>query len=110
VGLDGKVRELHIDESLESIDFTDFEPALQKPQEETLVDCPYFHVEKWELDEPREAAPAGRFAIFTVLEGTVKCAGEEFHPGEFFLIPAMLEERSLEPVAGRASVLRTTIP
>ncbi len=110
VGLDGKVRELHIDESLDSIDFKDFEPVLQVPQGETLVDCQYFHVEKWELAQPREACPAGGFAIFTVLEGAAKCSGMEFHRGEFFLIPATLEDRMLHPVAGSASLLRTTIP
>jgi mannose-6-phosphate isomerase len=110
VGLNGKVRELHIDESLASIDFTDFEPALQVPQGETLVDCPHFHVEKWNLTAPRESVPAGEFAIFTMLEGAAKCAGLEFHPGEFFLIPATLEDRALEPLSGKASLLRTTIP
>jgi mannose-6-phosphate isomerase len=110
VGLDGKARELHIDESLDSIDFTDFEPALQVPQGETLVDCAWFHIEKWPLAEPREACPPGAFAIFTVLDGAAKCAGQEFQPGEFFLIPATLEDRMLRPAAGGASLLRTTIP
>jgi mannose-6-phosphate isomerase len=110
VGLNGKVRELHIDESIESIDFTDFEPVLQVPQGETLVDCPYFRVEKWDLAESRESSPPGSFAIFTLLEGAAKCAGVEFRPGAFFLIPATLEDRVLEPVAGAASLLRTTIP
>jgi mannose-6-phosphate isomerase len=110
VGLDGKMRQLHIDESLKSIDFTDFEPALQVPKGETIVDCPLFLVEKWDLPQPRESAPPGAFAIFTVLAGEVESAGLKFHPGEFFLIPAGLEDRALHPVAGPAALLRTTIP
>lgn len=110
VGLDGKMRQLHIDESLKSIDFTDFEPALQIPQGETLVHCPFFHVEKWDVATPRESSPPGDFAIFTVLTGSVKSAGVEFHPGEFFLIPASLEDRILHPIASPASLLRTTVP
>jgi mannose-6-phosphate isomerase len=110
VGLDGKTRQLHIDESLKSIDFTDFEPALQAPQGETLVHCRYFHVEKWDLTQPRESAPSGECAIFTVLTGAVKSSGLEFHPGEFFLIPAALDDRILHPITSPASVLRTTIP
>ena len=109
LGLDGKMRQLHIDESLKSIDFTDFEPTLQTADGETLVDCPFFHVEKWDLAQPRQAAPAGDWAIFTVLGGAVKSGGLEFRPGEFFLIPAALEDRLLEPTAGATSVLRTTI-
>jgi mannose-6-phosphate isomerase len=110
VGLDGKARELHIDESLASIDFNDIEPALQAPEGETLVDCTWFHVERWELTEAREAVAAGGFAIFTVLSGAIKCAGFEFHAGEFFLIPATLEDRMLHPIAGPAAVMRTTVP
>jgi len=110
VGLDGKTRELHIDESLKSIDFADFEPSLQPGGREAIVECPYFHVEKWNLSEPREASPAGQFAIFTVISGSVRCCALQFLPGEFFLIPADLADRALHPLSGPASVLRTTIP
>jgi mannose-6-phosphate isomerase len=110
VGLDGKTRQLHVEESLKSIDFTDFEPTLQTPVGDTLVDCPYFHVEKWNLDAPREAAPAGEWAIFTVVSGSVKSVGTEFRAGEFFLVPASLEDRILHPAASPAALLRTTIP
>ena len=110
VGLDGKMRELHIEESLKSIDFTDHEPALEPARGETIVDCTHFRVEKWDLTETREAAKAGEFAIFTVLTGAVKSGELEFQPGEFFLVPARMENREIAPVAGGASVLRTTIP
>jgi mannose-6-phosphate isomerase len=110
VGLDGKTRQLHVDESLQSIDFTDFEPTLQAADGETLVDCLHFHVEKWELAGSREGSAAGSYAIFTVLSGAVTCAGEEFRPGDFFLVPATLENRTLHPVAGLVSLLRTTVP
>jgi mannose-6-phosphate isomerase len=110
VGLDGKARELHIDESLKSIDFADFEPALQGVPTGLLVECPEFRVEKWDLAEPREAVPAGEFAIFTVLAGVVSSGGMEFRAGEFFLVPAILEDRVLYPVEGPCSLLRTTIP
>ena len=108
VGLDGKTRQLHIDESLKSVDFTDFEPALQTANGETLVDCPYFHVEKWDMEGSREAASNGAWAIFTVLTGTIMSGGLEFEPGSFFLIPASLEDSVLKPVTEKASVLRTT--
>jgi len=110
VGLDGKMRELHIDKSLQSIDFADFEPQFQVPDGETLVHCPWFHVEKWGLSGPRESCPAGEIAIFTVLSGAIECAGLQFNPGDFFLIPATLDDRMLRPAAAESSVLRTTIP
>ena len=58
VGLDGKPRELHITQSLASIDFNDFEPKLVgtkfaadvKIQKRSLVNDPLFNVETWKLD------------------------------------------------------------
>jgi mannose-6-phosphate isomerase len=110
VGSDGKPRQLHVGESMKSIDFADFEPALQPAFHEPLVHCPYFQIDKWDLAQPREAAPEGAFAIFAVLSGTVTCAGLEFRTGDFFLVPATLKDRVVKSAAGAATVLRTTIP
>lgn len=112
VGLDGKARELHIEDSLRSIDFADSEPGIARPAGEVVVECEHFRVEKWKLGAaPREACAAGGFAIFTVLDGTVRCGGEEFQAGNFFLVPAALAERGIAAATpDGAEVLRTTIP
>ena len=109
-GLDGKPRALHVAESLRSIDFNDHEPELQKPESDPLVQCAYFQVDRWTLDAPREAAPAGDFAVMTCLSGKVSCGGEIFGPGQFFFVPASMEDRRLVPEASGTTVLRTTIP
>ena len=109
-GLDGKPRALYVVESMRSIDFNDFEPGLQKPGCDPLVRCPYFEIARWDLDAPREAAPAGDFAVLTCLSGKVECAGETFGPGHSFLVPAILEDRLLKPAEPGTAVLRTTIP
>lgn len=109
LGLDGKPRELHVGESLESINFDDVEPAIAQPQGETLVDCPLFRVEKWDLTAPRISEGPG-FAIFTVVEGRVECGGREFERGSFFLLPACVANREVRPLSPDACVLRTTIP
>jgi mannose-6-phosphate isomerase len=109
LGADGKPRRLHIDESLQSIDFNDFEPELVRPRAETLVRDPAFVIDKWNLTSQREAAPSGEFAIFCCLNGEVECAGSRFKPGEFFLVPAMLQDRHVSP-RGETSLLRVTIP
>src|SRR5271154_211935 len=57
-GLDGKPRELHIAQSLASIDFADFEPKLvetqftlaEEFQRRPLVNDPLFNVETWKLN------------------------------------------------------------
>ena len=78
----------------------------------TLVDCPFFRVEKWNLDAPRPALEntGGRFAIFTCLEGEVECAGVRFEPGRFFLVPASLATAEVRPVTAGTEILRTSIP
>lgn len=110
LGLDGKPRELHVEESMQSIDFDDIEPAVAKPNGEALVKCDYFVVEKWELDAPRAAFEEGKFAIITMLEGEVECGGMHFKPGAFFLVPSILPSSTLTPVNGKATLLRTTLP
>jgi mannose-6-phosphate isomerase len=109
LGLDGKPRELHVRESLESINFDDTEPGVAEPRGEILVECPLFRVEKWALTGARCDAGAG-FAIFTVDEGTVECGARTFSRGAFFLLPASATNRELRPLTANASVLRTTIP
>ena len=109
-GLDGKPRALHVPESMLSIDFEDVEPAMQPRGAEPLVDCDYFRVQHWALDAPRKGAATGDFSIIAVLSGTVGCAGDEFGPGEFFLIPATLPDPLLTPVEANTTLLRTTIP
>jgi mannose-6-phosphate isomerase len=109
LGLDGKPRELHVGESLDSINFDDVEPGIVKPQGEVLVECPLFRVEKWALNAPRES-PGPGFAIFTVTDGAVECGGWRFLRGTFFLLPACAEDREVRPLADGTTVLRTTIP
>jgi len=108
-GLDGKPRALHLAESLASIDFADHEPALAQPAGETIVSCPEFHVERWQLATPR-ADTSRDGVIFTVLSGEVECGGERFQRGEFFLLPAKASARTLTPAAQSTAVLCTTIP
>jgi mannose-6-phosphate isomerase len=108
-GLDGKPRALHVAESLASIDFNDHEPTIAQPVGETIVSCAEFRVEHWQLAAPRTDTSADG-VIFTVLGGTVECAGEHFQRGKFFILPARASDRTLTPAAHDASVLRTTIP
>ena len=110
VGTDGKPRRLHVSEAMQSIDFTDIEPSLIQSSGETLVRDSVFVVDKWDLISEREAAPPGKFAIFLCLDGEINCAGLKFKPGDFFLIPAALQDRNLYPRGADTSLLRTMLP
>ena len=109
MGLDGQPRELHVEESLASIDFEDFEPGMDRPTGPVIAGCDYFRVEKLELSEGNATGNwnAKHFSIFSVAEGTVQCGGKRFGKGDFFLLP----KGDGVVVAEKHSVLlRTTLP
>jgi len=106
----GKPRQLHIEQALQCIDFKDVGPKLVEPQGELLIRHKLFEVQKWNLDQPREIAPLGQFAIVCCLTGRLRCADTDLSPGEFFLVPAQLQDRQLKPLEAKTSLLRVTIP
>ncbi len=103
VGLDGKPRQLHITESLASIDFNDFEPALVPRDGRTLdhlehrplVNDPLFRVDAITATASASMPVASNLGIIGVVEGkaTVTGAGEslEVAKGGFCLLPAALK-------------------
>jgi mannose-6-phosphate isomerase len=106
----GMKRELHIQQAIQCIDFEDVQPKLIQSEGELLISQSLFEIRKWNLDEAREAAPLGQFAIVCCLTGNLSCAKVKLAPGDLFLIPAHLEKRQLKPLAPNTSLLRVTIP
>lgn len=107
VGLDGKPRELHIAESLASMDFNDFEPKLvpafyrQAPNFKfrQLVEDPLFNVQEMVFENAGSMRPAGQFLrIIAVVKGAATILDGssgislELRAGQFGLIPACLKE------------------
>jgi mannose-6-phosphate isomerase len=106
----GMKRELHIQQAIQCIDFEDVRPKLIQSEGELLISQSLFEIRKWNLDEAREAAPFGQFAIVCCLTGNLSCAKAKLAPGDFFLIPAHLGDRQLKPLGPDTSLLRVTIP
>jgi len=101
VGLDGKPRELHVPQSLASIDFSDFEPPLEprtaKQQGEATVrpvtQCPLFNVEQVGLGAGKQLSLAPQtMHILGVVSGDITVEAKEgnlaLRAGEFGLVPA----------------------
>jgi mannose-6-phosphate isomerase len=115
VGLDGQPRELHIAQSLASIDFNDFEPKLvetkfagSEVKVRSLVDDPLFNVEAWKLDSEANAfLNPKQLQIIAVTGGQIeiKCGSTivNLSAGQFSLIPASLERTEI--VAKSAAAL-----
>ena len=94
VGLEGQPRQLHIDESLQSIDFNDYEPTPVRntPGNKTLADCNEFRIRKFKLnsndktlDLPALECPR----LIHIISGEVSEAlsGKVLNKGENFLQP-----------------------
>jgi mannose-6-phosphate isomerase len=103
-------RAMHIAEAMQCIDFNDREPGLLQPDGESLVRHERFEIDKWLLQSEREIAEPGIFAIVVCLTGAVACAGREFKPGDFFLVPAELKDRGIQPKGENVSLLRVMMP
>jgi mannose-6-phosphate isomerase len=106
----GTKRDLHVEQAIQCIDFEDVQPELIQSEGDLLISDRLFEIRKWNLDEAREAAPPGQFAIVCCLTGNVSCAKTKLSPGEFFLVPAHLKDRQLKPLAPDTTLLRVTIP
>jgi mannose-6-phosphate isomerase len=76
----GKSRALHVKEALESIQWSDVEPAFVQPRGERLLVCDYFKVTRWWLarEEVREIVPdRGTFRFLFVADGKIQNEGGE---------------------------------
>jgi len=110
VGLDGKPRELHVPQSLASIDFNDFEPKLAGAHEQVadvkyraLVDDPLFKVMETQLGSAEFVSlREGVLRIVAVVRGSIKVFGQDAGPGvvlaagQFCLLPASLKKPEIE--------------
>ncbi len=118
VGLDGQPRDLHVAQSLASIDFNDFEPALASGEEtagtncriRTLVRDPLFNVELISAQSDSVIPlPASRMQILGVVTGEVRVSGSStpvLRAGDFCLLPACLPQ--VELITSKAAQLLRT--
>ena len=109
LGLDGKPRELHVEQSKDAVDYsvlddykTSYTSELNKPV--SLVECNYFKTHLLELSEAVEIPVKANdsFMIVICLEGAGRLTDSngyslELKQGETVLVPASIESVSLIP-------------
>ncbi|MFZ1074643.1 MAG: type I phosphomannose isomerase catalytic subunit [Verrucomicrobiia bacterium] len=112
VGLDGKPRDLHVPESLASIDFADFEPALvqckfagNEIKTRPLVKDVLFNVEVVEMNSGTELDLKPRkLQIIAVVSGWLEIqsgsTSVNLAAGQFCLVPACLEQTEVSAKSG----------
>lgn len=124
LGLDGRPRELHLDQALNAIAFDDFEPDLirsewvQSPQggmERELVSHRLFRITqfRWEAGESRTFRPNGQMSIWAGLSGRLLLAGGNCElslgPGDIGLSLANAADFSVR-ATGPAAAFRVEHP
>ncbi len=118
VDADGKPRALHVEQSLETIDYGRGPVEPVKPRElssgiERLVSCDKFVLDRHVLEQSRVQTNDNRFHILSVIEGNVVIRGEgnpcDLMRGSTVLVPACCVEFGIVP-RGRAVVLDMYLP
>ncbi len=112
VGLDGQPRELHVAQSLASIDFNDFEPKLVPENFRAtngfkfrqLVEDPLFTVQEMAFADAGGFSPAGNYLrIIAVTKGAAQISdgniSVDLPAGQFCLLPACLKNVAIKAQA-----------
>lgn len=111
----GNLRPLHLDKALDVIRYEPpaqgkIPPLVLEPGREVLVACPYFALERHQLNHPRRfRGMSTSFDIWTVLEGKVTIADESLRQGDSLVIPACYSRYDIVPETS-AILLRCYIP
>jgi mannose-6-phosphate isomerase len=114
VGLDGRPRALHVEESLRSIDFASRAPGFQKADAVgRLVSCEFFEIREVSLDAGGSAllGQTGEHLCIAMISGTLSAGAVSLRAGDFAIVPAILSgEARLGQAEGHCRWLEIRIP
>ena len=113
LGPDGRPRELHVAEALDTIDYAAGPVSPARPsttedsQRERLVSCDKFVLDRWRLSESQQMPDDDRFHVLAVLAGSVTVSddavGRPLKLGDTLLVPAKRSSTSMIP--GRSAII-----
>jgi mannose-6-phosphate isomerase len=116
---DGNARPLHIQQSLDTIDYSrgpvdSITPQpTDRPSVERLIACDKFVLDRWRLDSSQRLANDDRFHIIADIQGKVLVQADEseneLQRGDTLLIPASCRQIEFVP-QGRAVLLDMYLP
>lgn len=119
LGIDGRPRQLHVEQALSVIDFQRGPVTMQveRPTDRAsvgrLVDCDQFILDRWQIQAPCSLGGDGRFHILAVTDGELTVEGDAvsgpLKKGSTILLPAACGEVQLTPCGG-AVVLDSYLP
>jgi mannose-6-phosphate isomerase len=119
VDRDGRPRQLHVAEALDTIDFArgpvnPVNPiATERAGVERLAACDKFVLDRWEMDAAFQLPRDDRFHILAVVDGSVALEGDgeicSLRRGDSILVPASTRDVEILP-QGRAGLLDMYLP
>jgi mannose-6-phosphate isomerase len=122
LGVDGKPRQLHVAEALESTDFEAGPVDPIQPRIETITGgtreqlsrSDFFVLERLRLTSPANVGRDDRFTIVMALGGEAEIGSSEgsrvLHFGETLLLPASSGECRVTPINGEATLITCVVP
>ncbi len=110
IGLDGKLRNLHVKESLDCINFDDHEPQIQNKESGILLASENFIINKRQFATGESVTPLNSkiFCVWMILDGTLESKeNEHYQPGDFTIAPVNTAEHLAK---SQLTLLEVTIP
>lgn len=110
IGLDGKLRNLHVKESLDCIDFNDYEPEVKNKESGLLLESEDFIINKRQFASGEAVAPIDntRFCVWMLIDGTLESKeNETYQPGDFTIAPVNTAEHTAQT---QLTLLEVTLP
>jgi mannose-6-phosphate isomerase len=98
----GRPRELHLEHGLAVCRLGAYTPppaGSSTGSRRLLTSCDYFRAERWQLPPSLRFRQAGYYHLMAVLSGCGEMGGQQFQPGEVWLIPAQADAFDLESTA-----------
>lgn len=109
----GKGRELHVEQSLECIDFGDYEPLFSQPHGERVIACDLFNINRcrfFEKEEREVAVGPESFLYLFVADGTFKIGNRECKPGESLFVTADTGEIEIAALEDSGELVSVSFP
>ena len=98
MGTDGKPRKLHKEQALSCISYSDNDPIMGNQDNGTMVKCDYFNVgiSTFKPGEKKQISDATSFAIYSVIEGSLRLDEQILASGDSFIYPATRRKMEMD--------------
>ena len=116
LGADGNPRDLHIEQSLQVIEWDDVESAVLSPGRlnahlEEIISCPYFTMQRFNLSGSKTYENDGSsFHSLFAVNGDITVNDVPVPKGRSVLLPAALSEYTIRSAISGTEVIRVFVP